>query len=381
VAAVAADPADAEHAVAVATPAPFSEQELTQIVERDPASGSWKVRVTTSGGHECDTAQVVFRPQASGRASARVCGALRDRGADGKWGPAEDLPPFVRVSDVVLAADLSDPWRLWAATDRGLFSRLDVGAEPLMLRDGRFEVRAAWEGFHGGRGSGRPVPLTGDTGAFWFFDPANVELVVKVLDGRPVNGRYWVFYGSLTNVSFVLTVRDLESGESVTYRNPSGTFASRGDTEALPPSVPVAGAASGPAGSVGASEARSAPQAVPHRTAAAETEGQPLLLRDGRFAVRVEWEDFRGNSGNGTPQAITGDTGYFWFFRPDNVELVVKVLDGRPVNGRWWVFAGALSNVAYRLTVTDTVSDETVVYDNPSGTFASFGDTAAFPRP
>jgi len=60
---------------------------------------------------------------------------------------------------------------------------------------------------------------------------------------------------------------------------------------------------------------------------------------------------------------------------------VVKVLDGRPVNGRWWVFYGALSNVAYRLTVTDTETGETAVYDNPSGSFASRGDTAAFPRP
>lgn len=42
-------------------------------------------------------------------------------------------------------------------------------------------------------GFGRPVPLTADTGYFWFFNPANVESIVKVLDGRPVNGKFWAF--------------------------------------------------------------------------------------------------------------------------------------------------------------------------------------------
>jgi hypothetical protein len=39
------------------------------------------------------------------------------------------------------------------------------------------------------------VPLGADTGYFWFFEDTNVELVVKVLDGRAINGHTWVFYG------------------------------------------------------------------------------------------------------------------------------------------------------------------------------------------
>ena len=50
---------------------------------------------------------------------------------------------------------------------------------------------------HGTSGRGAAVPLTGDTGYFWFFNSANVELIVKVLDGRTVNGQFWVFYGAL----------------------------------------------------------------------------------------------------------------------------------------------------------------------------------------
>src|SRR5436853_2642825 len=58
------------------------------------------------------------------------------------------------------------------------------GPTTLCLNGGRFKVQAAWKDFAGRTGVGRTLPLTGDTGAFWFFDPANLEVVLKVLDGR-----------------------------------------------------------------------------------------------------------------------------------------------------------------------------------------------------
>ncbi len=67
------------------------------------------------------------------------------------------------------------------------------------------------------------VPLTGDTGYFWFFAPDNVELVVKVLDGCSINGEHWVFAGGLTNVGVDWTVTDLQTGTSRTYSNAAGT--------------------------------------------------------------------------------------------------------------------------------------------------------------
>jgi hypothetical protein len=77
------------------------------------------------------------------------------------------------------------------------------------------------------------VPLTTDTGYFWFFNDANVELVLKVLDGSAINGHYWVFYSALTNVGYTITVTDTETGEVRTYPNPPGDFLSFGDTEAF----------------------------------------------------------------------------------------------------------------------------------------------------
>lgn len=100
-------------------------------------------------------------------------------------------------------------------------------------------------------------------------------------------------------------------------------------------------------------------------------------LQNGRFKVTVAWTA-PGQGGTATAVPMTGDTGYFWFFNSANVELVVKVLDGRAVNGRFWVFYGALSNVQYTIRVTDTQTSVTKFYSNAQGQLASVADTGAF---
>lgn len=106
-----------------------------------------------------------------------------------------------------------------------------------------------------------------------------------------------------------------------------------------------------------------------------------LCLQDGRFAVEVTWRDFQGRTGAGHGRAVTPDTGTFWFFSEDNLELMVKVLDGTRVNGHFWVFYGSLSNVEFSLRVTDTASGLTRTYANAAGRFASAGDVTAFRQP
>jgi len=107
------------------------------------------------------------------------------------------------------------------------------GEPGLCLNGNRFRATVTWRVSPSAEGSGIPIPLTGDTGAFWFFSPENYELVVKVLDGNAINGHFWVFYGSLTDVEFDLTVTDTLTGEQRTYHNTAGTMASHADTEAF----------------------------------------------------------------------------------------------------------------------------------------------------
>ncbi|HUO86159.1 MAG TPA: hypothetical protein VM617_02110 [Thermoanaerobaculia bacterium] len=94
----------------------------------------------------------------------------------------------------------------------------------LCLQDGRFRVEVAWTDFQGGSGPGRPIPLPDreDSGLFWFFDPANIELTVKVLDACVVNNRFWVFVASGSTVEYTLIVTDTVSHVTRTYGNDLG---------------------------------------------------------------------------------------------------------------------------------------------------------------
>ncbi len=94
-----------------------------------------------------------------------------------------------------------------------------------------------------------------------------------------------------------------------------------------------------------------------------------LCLGGGRFRVEVAWKDFQGGAGPGSivPGAASDDSGLFWFFAPDNWELLVKVLDGCAVNGHHWVFAAATTTVEYTLTVTDTRTDQAWTWRNLPG--------------
>jgi ELWxxDGT repeat protein len=262
---------------------------------------------------------------------------------------------------------------LWALPLSG--AACQPNAATLCLNAGRFAVTAHWRTPDGNEGAGTAVPLSADTGYFWFFGPANVEAILKVLDGRSLNDHFWVFYGALSDVEYSLTVTDTQTGLARRYANVQGQFASVGDTTGF-----------GPLGaydrkSVAAPSARAL---IAERIDPAAATGicvpaaGRLCLGNGRFAVEASWQDFASHTGTGTAVGLTGDTGYFWFFDPTNVEAVLKVLDGTAVNGHFWVYYGALSNVQYTLTVTDTMTGHVKTYQNPLGRFASAGDTLAF---
>jgi len=103
-----------------------------------------------------------------------------------------------------------------------------------------------------------------------------------------------------------------------------------------------------------------------------------LCLSNSNYAVSVQWATTDGRTGSGTAVTLTSDTGYFWFFSSSNVELVVKVLDGTGINGKHWVFYGALSNVSYTITVTNRLTGVSRNYTNNQGNLASVADTQAF---
>ncbi|MEO8349058.1 MAG: PPC domain-containing protein [Acidobacteriota bacterium] len=104
-----------------------------------------------------------------------------------------------------------------------------------------------------------------------------------------------------------------------------------------------------------------------------------LCLNNNRFRVTATFATNAGQSGNGMAVPETSDTGMFWFFSANNIEMILKVVNGCALNSRYWVFAGGLTNVAVTITVTDTLNGTTRTYSNPQNTaFAPIQDTSAF---
>jgi len=176
-----------------------------------------------------------------------AAGSGAGQSAEEPW-VSRDLP--LRVPSLTSFGEDRDG-ELYLASLEGEFFRLAgpggpcvPGPNTLCLVDGRFRVRARWEDFQGGSGPGMARPLTDDTGTFWFFDPDNLEVVVKVIDAcAPPFDRFWVFAGGLTNVGVTLTVVDTEAASAGApegtpavqeYRNPLGIpFAPIQDTDAF----------------------------------------------------------------------------------------------------------------------------------------------------
>jgi glucose/arabinose dehydrogenase len=104
-----------------------------------------------------------------------------------------------------------------------------------------------------------------------------------------------------------------------------------------------------------------------------------LCLAEGRFRVRANFRVGQGPTRMAVAEPLTPDTGYFWFFNQDNVEVIVKVLDACDPFNRFWVFAGGLTNVEVEMRVYDSETGEERLYPNSFGTaFQPVQDTEAF---
>jgi len=319
--------------------------------------------------------QVAFNDDFGGTTNSRITFTLTSTGMWGIFANAFDPDVTGAYSVDFLCTSTQPPPNTCVAN-----------ATTLCLNSARFRVQVNWRvPTQGTSGAGTAVPLTSDTGYFWFFSSNNIELVLKVVDGRAFNGFFWVFYGALSDVEYTITVTDTVSGLVRSYTNTQGRLASVADVTAFP--------GSGSAGATGTNpgsrslledlvRAKSREVASPLSSASplvCASDATSLCLNAARFQVRVAWRvPTQGTSGVGMAVPLTSDTGYFWFFSSNNVELVIKVVDGRAFNGFFWVFYGALSDVEYTITVNDTTTAAVKTYTNPQGRLASVADVSAF---
>jgi len=107
-----------------------------------------------------------------------------------------------------------------------------------------------------------------------------------------------------------------------------------------------------------------------------------ICLRSGRFQVSVDWQrppDFPGLRPALVSNLRTSDSGIFYFQNPNNLEFLLKIVNGCSLNNNYWVFFAATTDVEFTVTVVDTQNGMQKVYTNPLGQPAdAVTDTAAF---
>jgi len=126
-------------------------------------------------------------------------------------------------------------------------------------------------------------------------------------------------------------------------------------------------------------EATASTNATP---AACVASPQTLCLGDnGRFQVQVSYVAANQNgAATAVPLASNPDSGLFYFFQANNIEMLLKVLNacGGGFN-HYWVFFAATTNVQFTVTVIDTLTGKVQTYFNPlNHAAAPVQDTSAF---
>jgi len=102
-------------------------------------------------------------------------------------------------------------------------------------------------------------------------------------------------------------------------------------------------------------------------------DGQTLCLEKGRFTVRATRP---GATAHG--ESLTTKSGWFWFDWNQIPDAVAKVLDGRSVNGHYWIAVSTLTDDPLTLTVTDTVTGRSREYHSAPGQALAVVDRETF---
>ncbi|MBI2212750.1 MAG: DUF11 domain-containing protein [Acidobacteria bacterium] len=242
----------------------------------------------------------------------------------------------------------------------------------LCMHDERFEVSLfATDPRTGASADG--VPLRENDQFGYFALPGltgstdNPEVFVKILDGRPINGFFWTFYGGLTDLAYTITVVDKETGEAKTYIKPGGSSAGGFDVGSGVTPEECAGEVDGTAG-------------LPAVLTSCGEADDRLCLLGGRFKVTLSARDHRtGATADGVSIPENDLFGYFALpgltGDPTNPEVFVKILDGTPVNGHNWIFYAGLTDFEYTITVIDVTTGALKRYVKPAASACGGFDT------
>ena len=325
-------------------------------------------------------------------------------------GTPEDLVAMAGESDNTTVPALflrrSDGLELRDLVINGPDLACTPGPATACLLGGRFQVNVAYT-TESSAGVGQVMSFNGaraesdQSAFFFFFDNANFEMGVKMVDACSFNDSFWVFVSGLTNQGFVVNILDTFTGQSRPYLNPLGNYPQTvGATDGVSgfDCTPGAGARyekptpaqvrevlrSTPIDPLGDSLlGQLAPTADPATTACSADDDTACHL-GGRFEVEVHWTTVSDTGSAkvmsfGGQRASSDQSSFWWFFDPANFEMGVKMVDACvPPFNAYWVFVSGLTNQAFDVEITDTTSTLSRHYTNPLGSYPqTIGATGA----
>ena len=262
------------------------------------------------------------------------------------------------------------------------------------LQDSRYAVSADWWSASGKAGIANVAHGgTNESSLFAFHSPDNWEILLKVLDGCAVNEAGWVYGASPSDLGHRVRVTDTLTGKYKVYRNEAGhpaqaiidpwAFPGACDETTTASAATHRGARPGPApGPI--SLPVNVEDALPQRAGVCMASSTMLCVHDDRYEVTAEWSDWSDGTERwreaGVAPTQSSESGLFYFFSPDNWELMVKVLDGCDENGHHWVFGAAATDVGFDLKVRDRHTNDVKRYTKRPGLpVPAITDVFAFP--
>ena len=260
---------------------------------------------------------------------------------------------------------------------------VQLPASVLGLNGTRFRLTLSARDQRSGKtGTGRSIPHNDLFGYFSIPDltgnASNPEVFVKLLNADAVNGKYWVFWGGLTDLEYTLTVTDSATGISRSYQKEAGSTCGGYDTAAFdaPANVDFEPALPAPGPLELVTEADL-------NAAACTSSTGGLCLSASRFRLTLTARDQR--TGTTAPGQALPRTDLFGYFSipgltgdEGNPEVFVKMLDARAVNGHYWIFYSGLTDLEYTLTVTDMTNGSVKTYVKSGANSCGAFDTEAF---
>lgn len=256
-----------------------------------------------------------------------------------------------------IVVDPFAPDHLLLAGERGLYGGYFRHPAPLPLLGGRFTARLGWVS-EAGVQEAAAATLGDETAFFSLFTPDRAEALLRVVDRRAENGHFEIALAALTDVPLELEVIDRETGE--VFRRELPAF--RGSWRE-PAAFPLAGVepAAGPLPRIG----------LDYPSA------DPVVVVQDRFEIAVSVLA-AGELRVATGRPLLGDGALFAFLPRGPAEIFVNLIDGRPLNGQFWVFGASFTDLPFVVTVKDRQSGVVRVYSQPGGVPATFNDLGAF---